>query len=132
MKKLVCVVICAVLFLFSGCQQQEQAASSEEVQYAVCKKSMIPKELKQLIDEEKKEACHFTYSTQDYTYYVIGYGKQQGKGYKIKVKSFLMDEGHLYIDTTLVGVTKEQQKDGTSYPYLVLKTQYYEKDAVFR
>ena len=43
-----------------------------------------------------------------------------------------MDEGHLYIDTTLVGVTKEQQKDGTSYPYLVLKTQYYEKDAVFR
>ena len=60
MKKLACVVIYAVLFLFSGCQQQEQSASSEKVQYAVCKKSMIPKELQQLIDEEKKEACHFT------------------------------------------------------------------------
>lgn len=104
----------------------------QKVSYAVCKKSVIPKELKELMDKNKKEAFHFTYSTKDYTYYVIGYGRQQGKGYRIKVKEFVMDGGHIYIDTTLIGVTKEHQKGGISYPVLVLKSQYYEKDAVFR
>lgn len=85
-----------------------------------------------LIDQEKEEVFHFTYSTRDFTYYVIGYGRQPGKGYKIRVREFSMDQDHIYIDTTLIGVTKEHQKRGTSFPYLVLKSQYYEKDAIFR
>ena len=131
MKKIICL-ICAAALLASGCHHQKTEEKREDVQYAVCRRSLLPKELEEIIEEEKKEACHFTYSTQDYTYYVIGYGKQKGKGYKIKVKSFQMDEDHVYIDTTLIGITKERQEEGTSYPYLVLKSQYYEKDAVFR
>ena len=159
MKKIICL-ICAAALLASGCHHQKTEEKREDVQYAVCRRSMLPKELEEIIEEErvehkpeqeividsqpqenmehendevvKNEACHFTYSTQDYTYYVIGYGKQKGKGYKIKVKSFQMDEDHVYIDTTLIGITKERQEEGTSYPYLVLKSQYYEKDAVFR
>lgn len=131
MKKLICIMGVLILTV-TGCQKQQNESQREDVQYAVCRQSVLPKELKQIIKEEKKEACHFTYSTQDYIYYVVGYGRQKGKGYQIKVKSFQMDESHIYIDTTLIGVTKERQKEGTSYPYLVLKSQYYEKDAVFR
>ncbi len=131
MKKLICIISIFILAV-TGCQKQKSEGERENVQYAVCGQSVLPKELKQIIEEEKNEVCHFTYSTQDYTYYVIGYGKQKGKGYQIKVKSFQMDESHIYLDTTLIGVTKEHQKEGTSYPYLVLKSQYYEKDAVFR
>lgn len=131
MRKLICIISILILGV-TGCQKQKNESERENVQYAVCGQSVLPKELKQIIEEEKTEVCHFTYSTQDYTYYVIGYGKQKGKGYRIKVKSFEMDESHVYLDTTLIGVTKEHQKEGTSYPYLVLKSQYYEKDAVFR
>lgn len=131
MRKLICIISILILAV-TGCQKQKNESERENVQYAVCGQSVLPKELKQIIEEEKTEVCHFTYSTQDYTYYVIGYGKQKGKGYRIKVKSFEMDESHVYLDTTLIGVTKEHQKEGTSYPYLVLKSQYYEKDAVFR
>ena len=114
MKKLICI-IGALILTVTGCQKQQNESQREDVQYAVCRQSVLPKELKQIIKEEKKEACHFTYSTQDYIYYVVGYGRQKGKGYQIKVKSFQMDESHIYIDTTLIGVTKEHQKEGTSY-----------------
>ena len=64
-------------------------------------------------------------------YYVIGYGKQTESGYKIRVKKMTMDEGHVYIDTNLIGVPKRQQEKGYSYPYIVIKSQNYEKDVVF-
>ena len=40
-------------------------------------------------------------------------------------------EGHVYIDTNLIGVPKRQQEKGYSYPYIVIKSQNYEKDVVF-
>ena len=67
----------------------------------------------------------------EFTYYVIGYGRQPGSGYKIKVKEFSSDKTHIYIDTTLTGVTKEHQRKGTSCPYIILKSQFYEKDVIF-
>lgn len=118
--------------ILTGCVRENREGKHEKVPYAVCKKNVIPKELMKLIEEEKQEAFHFTYSTKEYTYYVVGYGKQPGRHYKIKVKEFAIDKTHVYIDTTLIGVTKEEQKKGTSYPYLVLKSQFYEKDTVFR
>ena len=131
MKKIYWILFLAV-FLMTGCVKKEVRGRRENVTYAVCKKSVLPRELMSLIDQEKEEVFHFTYSTRDLTYYVIGYGRQPGKGYKIRVREFSMDQDHIYIDTTLNGVTKEHQKRGTSFPYLVLKSQYYEKDAIFR
>ncbi|MCI5623454.1 MULTISPECIES: protease complex subunit PrcB family protein [Anaerostipes] len=131
MKKIYWILFLAV-FLMTGCVKKEVRGRRENVTYAVCKKSVLPRELMNLIDQEKEEVFHFTYSTRDFTYYVIGYGRQPGKGYKIRVREFSMDQDHIYIDTTLIGVTKEHQKRGTSFPYLVLKSQYYEKDAIFR
>lgn len=134
MKKVAVMLGVCLLWsiLLSGCVGENREGEHEKITYAVCKKNVIPKELMKLIEEEKKEAFHFTYSTKEYTYYVIGYGEQPGQHYKIKVREFTMDESHIYIDTTLIGVTKEEQKEGTSYPYLVLKSQFYEKDTVFR
>ena len=116
----------------TGCIRKEEQQKRETVVYAVCRESVIPRELKKLIQKEKGEAFHFTYTTRDYTYYVIGYGRQPGKGYKIRIKEFAMDKDHIYIDTTLIGVTKEHQNEGKSFPYIVLKSQFYEKDVSFR
>lgn len=124
-----CIILCSIQ---TGCLKLENKEQQrQKVVYVVCKRSVIPTQLGQLIDEEKKEAFHFTYTTGEFTYYVIGYGRQPGNGYKIKVKEFCEDEAHIYIDTTLIGVTKEHQREGTSYPYIILKSQFYEKDVIF-
>lgn len=133
MKRAVFFVILCISFCvaYTGCVQQRERGNRKTVIYAVCKRSVVPTQLGTLIDEQKKEPFHFTYTTGDFTYYIIGYGKQSGRGYKIKVKEFTADQTHIYIDTTLTGVTKEHQRHGTSYPYIILKSQFYEKDVIF-
>ena len=115
----------------AGCLRQEKHGAKENVDYAVCKKENLPKELAARINEQKDKVFHFTYSMKETMYYVIGYGKQTGSGYKIRVKKMTMDEGHVYIDTNLIGVPKRQQEKGYSYPYILIKSQNYEKDVVF-
>ena len=117
--------------ILTGCIKKDERGQKQKVVYVVCRRSVIPVQLGKLIDEQKREAFHFTYTTGGFTYYVIGYGRQPGSGYKIKVKEFTQDQSHIYIDTTLIGVTKEHQKHGKSYPYIVLKSQFYEKDVIF-
>lgn len=116
---------------FDRMYQKDERGQKQKVVYVVCRRSVIPVQLGKLIDEQKREAFHFTYTTGGFTYYVIGYGRQPGSGYKIKVREFSADRTHIYIDTILTGVTKEHQKHGKSYPYIVLKSQFYEKDVIF-
>lgn len=125
----VLLVMCCVIT--NGCLKQEAQGTKEKVDYAVCRKENLPKELVQRINEQKDKVFHFTYSMKETMYYVIGYGKQTGTGYKIRVKSMQMDEGHIYIDTNLIGVPRKQQEKGNSCPYIVIKSQNYEKDVVF-
>lgn len=125
---ILCIILCTIL---AGCLKKEEEGQRKKVVYVVCKRSVIPTHLGTLIDEQKKEPFHFTYTTGEFTYYAIGYGRQSGNGYKIKVNEFSADQAHIYIDTTLIGITKEHQKEGKSYPYIVLKSQFYEKDVIF-
>ena len=56
MKKLICIMGVLILTV-TGCQKQQNESQREDVQYAVCRQSVLPKELKQIIKEEKKEAA---------------------------------------------------------------------------
>lgn len=131
MKRFTVIALIFVCCVFCGCLKQEKQGAKEKVDYAVCKKENLPKELVQRINEQKDKVFHFTYSMKETMYYVIGYGKQTGTGYKIRIKNMKMDEDHVYIDTNLIGVPKQQQEKGNSYPYIVIKSQNYEKDVVF-
>ena len=55
MKKIICL-ICAAALLASGCHHQKTEEKREDVQYAVCRRSMLPKELEEIIEEEKKRS----------------------------------------------------------------------------
>ena len=98
------IILCVIL---TGCIKKDERGKKQKVVYVVCRRSVIPVQLGKLIDEQKREAFHFTYTTGGFTYYVIGYGRQPGSGYKIKVREFSADRTHIYIDTILTGVTKE-------------------------
>ena len=127
-----CIILCSIFFTtLTGCLKKEANGKREDVVYVICKRNVIPQQLGELIDEAKKNTFHFTYTTGEFTYYIIGYGRQPGNGYKIKVKEFCADKTHIYIDTILTGVTKEHQREGISYPYIILKSQFYEKDVIF-
>lgn len=125
-------ILCMILCISqTACLKKDEKGQRKDVVYAVCRRNVIPIQLRNLIDEQKKEAFHFTYTTGEFTYYVVGYGRQPGKGYQIKVNKFCADETHIYIDTTLIGITKEHQKEEKSYPYIVLKSQSYKKEVIF-
>ena len=127
-----CIILfCMLSIIQTGCLKKEENGQRKKVTYVVCRRNVVPVQLGKLIDQEKHGTFHFTYTTGDFTYYVIGYGRQPGSGYKIKVKEFTQDQTHIYLDTTLIGVTKEHQRKGTSYPYIILKSQFYEKDVIF-
>ena len=66
MKKIYWILFLAV-FLMTGCVKKVVRGRRENVTYAVCKKSVLPRELMNLIDQEKEEVFHFTYSTRDFT-----------------------------------------------------------------
>ena len=55
----------------------------------------------------------------------------RGAAIRSRLENLVADRTHIYIDTILTGVTKEHQKHGKSYPYIVLKSQFYEKDVIF-
>ena len=95
------IILCVIL---TGCIKKDERGKKQKVVYVVCRRSVIPVQLGKLIDEQKREAFH---------------------------REFSADRTHIYIDTILTGVTKEHQKHGKSYPYIVLKSQFYEKNVIF-
>ena len=69
------IILCVIL---TGCIKKDERGQKQKVVYVVCRRSVIPVQLGKLIDEQKREAFHFTYTTGGFTYYVIGYGRQPG------------------------------------------------------
>ena len=68
------IILCVIL---TGCIKKDERGKKQKVVYVVCRRSVIPVQLGKLIDEQKREAFHFTYTTGGFTYYVIGYGDRK-------------------------------------------------------
>ena len=120
-------IIVFPLSLISGCEKKEEEKTSS-VDFTVVTDSDIPKELKKLIKERRKNPFELSFSDGSYLYVVKGYGKQQATDYSIIVNDFYMSE-----DTDLSGPEKESNtSQKPSYPYIVIKTRYIENSIVFK
>ena len=71
-------------------------------------------------------------------YICVGYGKQETGGYSITINELYLTANAIYMDTNLIGPEPEsrelyhaQEKDGASYPYVVVKMEYLDKSVVF-
>ena len=60
-----------------------------------------------------------------------GYGKQSCGGYKITVNDFCKREDGLYFDTELFGPKSDNPDERSSYPYIVIKTEYVDLPVSF-
>lgn len=122
------------VFLLCSCSiTKENGDKVQDLDFTVVSEAEIPPELLSMIEEKKTEAMKHTWTNGDYLYVIIGYGEQKTSGYSIAVDEFYLGKNAIYVDTSLIGPSKEENVNETlTYPYIVIKTQKREEPVVFR
>ncbi len=119
--------------LLTGCKvENTDIKKIRDLDFTVVEDADLPGELKEIIDEKKEQPFKLSYSNKDNLYIVVGYGKQNSGGYSISVDSLYLTKNAIYINTNLIGPSKEDAvSQGVTYPYVVVKLEYMEEKIVF-
>lgn len=133
MKRLF-LLLCVAVFLLCSCSMsKEDGEKVQDLDFTVVGEKEIPPELLEMIEEKKTEAMKYTWINGEYLYVIIGYGEQKTSGYSIAVDEFYLGKNAIYVDTSLIGPSKEEKVNETlTYPFLVIKTEKREEPVVFR
>ena len=126
-----------VIFIFSTLTACELEETSEEkikdIDYTVCDESRLPKELKNLINDKKKEPFKFTYRTNDYLYIVVGYGAQDRMDLNVVMTELYLTENAIFVDTDLTTKETSTIEGGlVSYPWIAVKCELYDVQVNFK
>lgn len=130
------VLLCAA-FLLTGCgfgTISEQKTG--DIAYEIVKKEEIPDKLKEEINEAKQSEMRISYAdtgTEGNRLYIVrGYGKQERTGYSIEVNECYETANTVVVRTSLLGPQKkENTHKKKTYPYIVIKIPYSEKQIVY-
>lgn len=134
LKKNLLIILCLVpiIFFAAGCSRNDTPEKAEDLDFTVVSGTDVPGDLKELIQNRKKEPFELTYTDGSCLYVVKGYGKQQGGGFNIIVNDFYLSEDCLVFDAELFGPKPDEEVSGkASYPYIVIKTEYREEPVIF-
>ena len=81
----------------SACGWEKTSSKKlNDVDYTIVSSQETPKEVIKIIEERKEKEFKVTYSDEQYTYIVIGYGKQKYSGYSITVTNLYETEKAKY------------------------------------
>lgn len=131
----ICAIGTVALCLLAGCAKEKDPMEKiKDLEFTVLAEENIPEELKTVIDEKKGNAFKVTYQDNGFLYICIGYGEQVSGGYSITVNDLYLTENAIYADTTLLGPEPGDEgakKNASSYPYIVIKTEFVDKPVVF-
>lgn len=118
--------------LFAGCTANKTPEKVQDLDFTVVSGTDVPGDLKDLINQRRKEAFQLTYTEGSFLYIAKGYGKQKGNDYNIVVNDFYLADDCLVFDTELFGPKADEAvSDKPSYPYIIIKTEYREQPVVF-
>ena len=133
MKKIWCLFLLAIIFV-SGCSTiKENGEKLKDLEFTVVEEREVPEELAKLIEEKKHSEFKVTYADGTYLYIVVGYGEQATGGYSIAVNELYLSSNAIYLDTNLIGPTKDEKiSQVLTYPYIVIKIEYLEENVVFQ
>lgn len=125
------LLLCA--FSFTGCSlASSETTKLRDLDFTVVSEERLPEELKTLIEERKNTAFKLTYNDKEFLYICIGYGEQKTGGYSIAVNDLYLTDSSIHISTSLLGPGPEDKtSNATSYPYIVVKTEYLDKTVTF-
>lgn len=120
-------------FLISGCSvQKDDMEKLRDIEFTVIDEHKIPVELKQYIEDEKREAFEITYGDDGYLYIAKGYGTKETSGYSIEVVECFETPNVICVKTNLLGPPKDEEiLEAETFPYIVLKMEYSDKNVVF-
>ncbi|WP_440194158.1 protease complex subunit PrcB family protein [Anaerocolumna jejuensis] len=121
------------LFL-TGCQKEDPGGKKiKDLEFTVVEDADVPEPLMKMINEKKKEPFKLSYSDVENLYIVVGYGEQPTGGYSITVNAVYLTDNAIVVDTDLVGPGEnEQVTNALTYPYVVIKTQFYDKTPQYK
>lgn len=127
------LIIVVTAISTAGCKTvNTDTKKQKDLEFTVVEDADIPGELKEIIDEKKESPFKLSYSNKDYLYIVVGYGKQNSGGYSISVDQLYSTSNAIYIDTNLIGPSKDDLvSQGVTYPYVVVKLEFLDKNVVF-
>lgn len=130
-----CLYICLVgcLFLLGGCSlQKEDTQKLRDIDFTVVDPMDAPEELTEDIDDKKEGIFKITYGDEGYLYIARGYGKQETSGYSVTVESCYESENAICVKTNLLGPPADGTVvEGATYPYVIIKIEYSDKNVVF-
>lgn len=127
------LTVLAMILLLTGCGlslggEEERRA----LDFTVVEPEKVPEALKKALEAHQQEELQIVFEDAGSLYAARGYGRQETGGYSIAVDECSEGESSIYIATTLIGPAQTQQlaKD-PSYPVIVLKMEYRDKEVVF-
>lgn len=123
---LVCIVITTACGL-----EKIKTKKTKDVNFTVVAESEVPTEIQQMIEERKEKEFKVTYSDNQYTYIIIGYGRQKYDGYSIKVREMYETENAIYVKTEFEGPKEYTNNETNTYPCIVIKIEYSDKNVIF-
>ncbi len=135
MKRFLLVMLSfCILLSLSACSAKKLATEKiRDIEFTVVEEKNIPKELMEMISEKEKQVFKLTYADQGALYIAEGYGEQPTSGYSIAVKECFEAENAIYVHTNLLGPAKEEEIVETkTYPYIVIKMEFVDKNVVFQ
>jgi len=132
-RRCICILSIVTLLLLSACSARKDSMEKlRDVEFTVVKPSDVPKELAGLIEENQKDVFQLTYADKGYLYMARGYGEQETSGYSVAVSKCYETEDVICVETGLIGPAKgEEIIEESTYPYVVAKIEYTEKNVVF-
>ena len=127
-------VFLIVLLFAAGCGGKETAEDKvRDLEFTLVGQNDLPQELREIIEEKKKEPFRLTFSNGADLYIAAGYGEQESGGYSIAVPELYLAENSIVVRTELQGPEQgEAAGTGASYPFAVMRTELIEKPVVFR
>lgn len=104
----------------------------DEVDYTVVSSIEIPEEINKIIEEKKEKEFKISYTTNDYTYLIVGYGPKQTSGYSICIPMIGRTYNSIVVKTELLSPKKgEMIANKVTYPVIVIKIEKCEEPIIF-
>ena len=122
-----------ILLLLTACHAgRDNMKKLRDIEFTVVSPQEIPEELESLISEKKEGGFQLTYADKGYLYMAYGDGKRDTSGYSVEVEECYEAQDVICMKTNLKGPPKDEEIIGeNTYPFVVVKIEYVEKDVVF-
>lgn len=123
-----------IFMLAAGCSAKTLSAEKlRDIDFTVVDEDDIPEPLEEMIDEREDKPFKLTYTDNGNLYIAVGYGEQPTTGYSVQVKELYESDNAIYIHTNLIGPAKDEKIiEKETEPYIVIKTEFIDKNVVFQ